>query len=65
MKVPKGWRLVPVEPTEAMLQAPKMREYAWVSGEAVEGWDIARCWEEMLSAAPEPPTDEKDGSNEG
>lgn len=45
--VPKGWQLVPVEPTEAMLRA---------------GWDAAgprTAWPRMLAAAPQPAAQER------
>lgn len=42
--IPEGWKLVPVEPTEAMLD--KVDEPCAV---------ISNWWGEMLSAAPEPP----------
>jgi len=57
--VPEGWKLVPVEPTEAMLDR---------GGEAVEnGYFGDRVWSDMLAAAPEPPAtrSEADIRNEG
>lgn len=45
--VPEGWKLVPVKPTEDMLNA-----VAWPGCAATD-------WEHMLAAAPQPPTAEK------
>jgi hypothetical protein len=47
-EVRSGWKLVPVEPTEAMLGAPCLPD----------GASLRRAiWSAMLSAAPSPPTD--------
>jgi len=42
--VPKGWKLVPVEPTEAMLTAAALKVDEWA--------DSRQYWSAMLSAAP-------------
>lgn len=41
--VPPGWKLVPVEPTQAMMDA--MQSSGWLPG----------CYRAMLAAAPQPP----------
>ena len=42
---PKGWRLVPIEPTQEMLRATEAGPVNYPS----------YCWKAMLSAAPNPP----------
>ena len=49
MRVPDGWRLVPVEPTEAMLDAgTNLDPDQWGPG------DLHYIWEVMLAASPVP-----------
>jgi hypothetical protein len=50
---PEGWRLVPVEPTEEMLQGADALKY----GEPVEGYsvDLAAIYRAMIQAYPPPP----------
>lgn len=50
--VPEGWRLVPVEPTEAMKQAGELA--LDVRGLVVDHDDAADAWVAMLAAAPSP-----------
>lgn len=48
--VPDGWKLVPVEPTEAMMDAglyQSSHDATWA--------DVFSSWKDMLAAAPEPP----------
>lgn len=50
--IPAGWRLVPIEPTEAMLDA----------GQAVDGTITARdVYVAMLTASPAPPVSQTEG----
>jgi hypothetical protein len=61
----EGWRLVPVEPTPAMLKAGRYHWGPWLNPEKTEragryddgDSDIRNqeVWEQMLSAAPPPP----------
>ena len=39
------------EPTEAMLQAPAMRRWAWKDDEGVTAGDIADAWNAMIDEA--------------
>ena len=52
--VPEGWKLVPVEPTEAMLHA---------GNSAIENWGVdangSSTYRAMLAAAPQPPVVEQ------
>ena len=56
--VPDGWKLVPIEPTNAMLSVPvniDLRECVTPGG--VTGLDavgLFRAWEAMIEAAPQP-----------
>ena len=52
-KVPDGWALVPIEPTEAMLEA-QSRTAAAVCGSdlSTHEMDLA-CWTAMIRAAPD------------
>ncbi len=50
-----GWKMVPMEPTEAMLNAPQMRDWAWRNEDAVMPVEIADCYRQMLAASPTPP----------
>lgn len=52
-----GWKLVPVEPTQEMLNAHS-KNFGYVDTRWCEG-DIEGAWEAMLSAAPQP----DDGGN--
>ena len=55
--VPDGWKLVPIEPTDAMLSVPvniDLRECVTPGG--VTGLDavgLFRAWEAMIEAAPQ------------
>lgn len=46
-KVPDGWRLVPANPTQNMVDAAK-----WIDGR-LSVWKWADGYREMLAAAPE------------
>ena len=46
MKVPEGWKLVPIEPTNAMLEA-------LYDGDADK--PVGEKWDAMLAAVPTPP----------
>lgn len=58
VNVPEGWKLVPIEPTDAMLSVPvniDLRECVTPGG--VTGLDavgLFRAWEAMIEAAPHP-----------
>ena len=58
VSVPDGWKLVPTEPTDAMLSVPvniDLRECVTPGG--VTGLDavgLFRAWEAMIEAAPQP-----------
>ena len=58
VSVPDGWKLVPIEPTDAMLSVPvniDLRECVTPGG--VTGLDavgLFRAWEAMIEAAPHP-----------
>ena len=69
-EIPKGWKLVPVEPTEEMHDAGKNAHYeaetrtsdadAWsLTGFAHRGVRASYVYRAMLAAAPQPPTAEK------
>lgn len=47
-KVPAGWKLVPIEPTYEMRRKAGLHKGA-------DFYTISRVWNEMLSAAPQPP----------
>jgi len=47
LSVPAGWQLVPVEPTDAMIEAGRMARMN-IQG----GYGGPSSWEDMLSAAP-------------
>lgn len=49
MNIPKGYKLVPVEPTEEMLSA------VWSVINSNGGYGTKACYEAMLAAAPTPP----------
>jgi hypothetical protein len=55
--IPAGWKLVPIEPTEAMLNAviPHMRSgKEYHKGRFIYNWHIEPAgWQAMLAAAPE------------
>lgn len=53
--VPDGWRLVPVEPTDAMVQAAFRIDLSYMPGQ--EGADRAAVYRAMLTAAPPAPKD--------
>lgn len=50
--IPAGWKLVPVEPTRAMLY--DIQEYSHILPPRGK-----RIWSHMLAAAPQPPTTEQ------
>jgi hypothetical protein len=49
--VPEGWKLVPVEPSDAMVQAAHHLDLSYMPGQ--EGADRAAIYRAMLAAAPE------------
>jgi len=49
MTAPKGWKLVPIEPTPDMIEAGRIARL-----NAAGGYDGPSGWEAMLNAAPEP-----------
>lgn len=64
-KVPEGWRLVPIEPTDEMLiegfesepDESFSEEAEWEKYQAMSGCEKAKhrarlCWSAMLAAAP-------------
>jgi hypothetical protein len=53
---PKGWKLVPVKPTEAMLDAAVQAICYGHGGGFTRIGGPGRCWESMLAAAPAAPT---------
>lgn len=54
-RIPEGWKLVPIEPTEAMTDALERHEHYCDSckGVAFTGW---AGYSAMLDAAPPPPS---------
>lgn len=60
MKVPDGWKLVPIDPTKKMEQAGGHANSEWLNNDAplnevryaMPIWSVYRA---MLDAAPEPP----------
>lgn len=52
LKVPDGWKLVPIEPTDEMTEAGFERLCA---GTPIHD-DADRCWESMLAASPSSPS---------
>jgi len=52
-EVPEGWKPVPVEPTDAMVQAAYHLDLSYMPGQ--EGADRAAIYRAMLSAAPTQP----------
>lgn len=61
MNVPKGWKLVPIEPTEAMKKAGGYVNSEWLNDNAPIGQGryespMPGVYKAMLDAAPEPPT---------
>lgn len=55
--VPDGWKLVPVEPTEAMVQKALHLDLSYMPGH--EGPDRAAVYRAMLSASPAPAQQER------
>jgi hypothetical protein len=54
-RVPQGWKLVPVEPTEAMWAAVNKLDNEMAAGSYDgKGCTIEQTWECMLAAAPQP-----------
>lgn len=53
MKIPSGWRLVPIEPTREMLEAGK---HSTATAKTLEACDRA-IYAAMIRAAPTHPTD--------
>lgn len=51
--VPDGWKLVPVEPTQQMLDVGRWTGAGSVSVQ--EEWARKEVWQRMLAAAPQPP----------
>ncbi len=51
-ETPKGWKLVPIEPTEAMVEAGRIARMN-IAG----GYDGPSGWQAMLGAAPGSPAD--------
>jgi hypothetical protein len=61
MKIPEGWKLVPVEPTEEMCRAAESCKYAssskqWLGGYTPE--NVEGIYKTMLAVAPTPPAQE-------
>lgn len=56
-KIPDGWRLVPVEPTEEMLEAMRTQARVRLEQETITASveNGRAVWGAMLDAAPEPP----------
>lgn len=52
--VPKGWQLVPVEPTKAMREAFHEAHEEWESGDDWRLDSPDHQWRAMLSASPKP-----------
>ena len=52
--VPEGWKLVPVEPTEAMCDAAWASEGTDYVGEHHRIWQFAPAYRAALAAAPKP-----------
>ena len=52
-RVPEGWALVPVEPTEDMITEA-------LDLGAIDEDDVVRVWNECIAAAPQPPTTTND-----
>ena len=50
--IPEGWKLVPMEPTGAMVQAAHHLDLSYMPGQ--EGADRAAIYRAMLAAAPTP-----------
>lgn len=62
MNVPKGWKLVPIEPTEAMKKAGGHANSEWLNYNAPinEGWygqSMDSVYKAILDAAPDPPSE--------
>lgn len=56
MKVPKGWKLVPIEPNKEMLYALNT---VYESAQRRGYWNAwNELWKAMLDAAPSPPQTE-------
>jgi len=53
--VPPGWRLVPIEPTEAMIEA----HFAAHAAAAPVFADVPDIWRSMLAASPQPQPTER------
>jgi hypothetical protein len=61
MKLPEGWKLVPVEPAEEMCRAAESCKYAssskpWLGGYTPE--NVEGIYKTMLAVAPTPPAQE-------
>lgn len=57
-KVPEGWRLVPVEATDEMIEAAWDSDAADYVGEHKRIYSLTLAWAAMLAAAPQPATKE-------
>lgn len=55
-----GWKLAPVEPTDAMVQAAHHIDLSYMPGQ--EGADRAAIYRAMLAVAPTPPTQAADSA---
>lgn len=55
MNTPEGWKLVPVEPTDKMLEAAWDSDAADYVGEHKRIWQLGPAYSAMLAAAPTPP----------
>jgi hypothetical protein len=64
--VPAGWKLVPAEPTEAMLWAGMDADQAFLPSEKGALTDHAETmWAAMLAATPTPPTPDSTAQGDG
>lgn len=60
MKIPKGWKLVPVEPTEEMLEAALVYSSYGIARKQELQESVATDYRLMLAAAPTPPAQHAD-----
>lgn len=54
MKIPKGWKLVPLVPTEKMMKKAETVYFSGCTGTQTAAPDDV--WKAMVSAAPKAPT---------
>lgn len=56
-RVPKGWKLVPIEPTTEMIDAGRWSEYrdeGDITESYVDDGAVSSVWDSMLAAAQQP-----------